>query len=179
MTERLWAGWRMAYLRQSGAAEGNEECLFCSLQKQEPSSESLVLEKYESCFAVLNAFPYTGGHAMVAPYAHTESPLDPGPEARAEILAAVERIRRALAREYGPQGFNIGANLGRAAGAGVLGHLHWHIVPRWQGDTNFMPVTASTRVIPEALPDTYARVLAALIAEEPEGVVVTGRGHGS
>jgi ATP adenylyltransferase len=177
MTERLWAGWRMAYLRgASESAGGAGDCLFCSLAGQDPSSRTLVLERYRHAFLVLNAFPYTTGHLMVAPYRHAEDLLSESMEARAEILAALERARVALAREYGPDGFNLGANLGRAAGAGVIGHLHWHLVPRWLGDTNFMPAVAGVRVIPEALPDTYARLLAALANTVPEGVTVEGRG---
>jgi ATP adenylyltransferase len=168
----------MEYLRQTGELSASgDSCLFCGLARQRPSSETLILETYATCFLVLNAFPYTSGHVMVAPFRHQESLLGGGSEERAEIQAALERVRRALSREYGPDGFNIGANLGRAAGAGVPGHVHWHVVPRWQGDTNFVPVLATTRVIPEALPETYSRLLRSLASEDPEGVAVTGRGH--
>jgi ATP adenylyltransferase len=151
--------------------------LFCGLAKREPSSESLVLETYRHCFLVVNAFPYTSGHVMVAPYGHDDTLLGEGPEARAEILAAVGRARQALTDEYKAEGFNLGANLGRVAGAGVIGHLHWHLVPRWKGDTNFAPVVANTRVMPEALADTYARLLKALGNATTDGVTLTGRGR--
>jgi ATP adenylyltransferase len=178
VVERLWAGWRIAYLRQAGEGGGDPpSCLFCDLAGLSPSAETLVLETYRHAILVLNAFPYTSGHMMVAPRVHGDSLLAGDAEARAEIPAALERARRALLAEYRPDGFNIGANLGRAAGAGIPGHLHWHLVPRWQGDTNFVPVVADTRVLPEALSDTYARLLGALAAQAEDGVTVVARGH--
>ena len=178
--DRLWAGWRMAYIREAGESEaGAPECLFCGLSGQNPSVENYVLEKYEHGFLVLNAFPYTSGHVMVAPYRHHDSLLGNGIEERAEHLAAVERVRRALTAEYRAQGFNVGVNLGRVAGAGVVGHIHWHLVPRWKGDANFMPAAAETRVMPEALPDTYRRVLKALGEVPVEGVTLKERGDGA
>jgi ATP adenylyltransferase len=178
VAERLWAGWRIAYLKGAGNEEGDgASCLFCDLAERPPSVETLVLEAYRHAILMLNAFPYTSGHLMVAPRAHGDSLLAASPEARGEIQAAVERARRALAAEYRPDGFNIGANLGRAAGAGIPGHLHWHVVPRWQGDTNFVPVLADTRVLPEALSETYARLLGALAGQPQEGLTVTARGH--
>jgi ATP adenylyltransferase len=177
MSERLWAGWRMAYLRGAGVgANTPEDCLFCGLSAQEPSPRNLILERYRHAFLVLNAFPYTSGHLMVVPYRHAEDLLSENEAARGEILAGLDRARVALTREYGPQGFNVGANLGRAAGAGVVGHLHWHLVPRWVGDTNFAPVVAEVRVIPEALPETYARLVSALAQIAPQGVTLEGRG---
>lgn len=179
MTERLWAGWRMEYLRQSGAEDAGGECLFCGLAGATPGVENLVLERYRYGLLMLNAFPYTGGHMMVAPYRHTDSLLGESAEERAEIQACVERARLALAEEYKPHGFNIGVNLGRSAGAGVVGHAHWHVVPRWTGDTNFMPVLAATRVIPEALTETYRRLAEALGRLPETGVTVQERGHGA
>ena len=178
MTERLWAGWRMAYIRsESGALPPGESCLFCALAKATPSRENYVLERYAHTFLVLNAFPYVSGHVMVAGYAHSEALLGESEAARAEALAALDRARAALLHAYRPDGFNLGANLGRAAGAGVLGHLHWHLVPRWVGDANFMPAVAETRVLPEALPDTYDRILQALEALPPQGLTVNERGR--
>lgn len=176
MAERLWAGWRMEYLRQTG--EGKETaCLFCGLAEQEPTSGNLVLERYERTFLVVNAFPYTSGHLMVAPFRHHDSLLGDGSEERSETLAALERARGALNRAFSPQGFNLGANLGRSAGAGVIGHVHWHVVPRWQGDTNFLPVLTETRVLPEALPETYRRLLEALSEVPESGIRVVRRGN--
>ncbi len=179
MSERIWAGWRMAYIHQAaGTPEGKAAgCLFCGVAGMPPSVETLVLEHYPHCFTMLNAFPYTSGHLMVAPRRHEESLLGGGPEERAEVLAAVERARRVLESEYRPDGFNLGANLGRSGGAGVLGHLHWHVVPRWTGDTNFMPTLADTRVLPEALSATYARILRAMESLPLEGLSLTGRGR--
>lgn len=176
MSDRLWAGWRMAYIREAAQDPAAAACLFCGLAEVPPSASSLVLERYRYGFLVLNAFPYTTGHLMVAPYDHAESLLGQGSEARAEVQAALERARSALQVEYRPDGFNLGANLGRAAGAGVLGHLHWHLVPRWVGDTNFVPALAEVRVIPEALPDTYRRMLGALERIPAEGITILGRG---
>lgn len=181
MNKQLWAGWRMPYIEDSKKKpEGQDQgCLFCELGTQKPGARSLILETYRSCFLVLNAFPYTSGHTMVAPFRHAGDFLGESSEARSELQAAVERARRALVSEYSPDGFNVGANLGRSAGAGVPGHLHWHVVPRWNGDTNFVPVMTQTRVIPEALPDTYSRLIRALKNEPPEGVDITGRGDGA
>ena len=187
MTDRLWAGWRMQYIRDAnrrradaaGEAGTAAPCLFCGLAGREPAVENLVLETYERSFLMLNAFPYTTGHIMVASRRHDDSLLGEGAEERSEIMAAVERARRALAAEYRPDGFNLGVNLGLPAGAGVPGHLHWHVVPRWAGDTNFMPALMETRVIPEALPDTYARLAGALSRMEAAGLRVTGRGRAS
>jgi ATP adenylyltransferase len=177
MTERLWAGWRMAYIRsESGALPPGESCLFCALAKLTPSRENYVLERYAHTFLMLNAFPYASGHVMVAGYAHTENLLGENDAVRAETLAALDRARSAINDAYRPDGFNLGANLGRIAGAGVLGHLHWHLVPRWAGDSNFMPAVAETRVLPEALPDTYDRILLALQSVPARGLTVTGRG---
>jgi len=177
MTERLWAGWRMAYIRsESGALPPGETCLFCALARLTPGPENFVLERYEHTFVMLNAFPYVSGHIMVAGYAHTEDLFGETDAVRAETLAALDRARSAIAQAYGPDGFNMGANLGRTAGAGVLGHLHWHLVPRWIGDSNFMPAVADTRVLPEALPDSYARILQALASVPARGLTVTGRG---
>jgi len=169
----------MAYIRESSETpDDGDECLFCGLAAQKPSPENLILERYENGLLVLNAFPYTTGHVMVAPYRHHDSILGEGDE-RAELLAAVDRARHALLLEYKAQGFNVGANLGRVAGAGVLGHIHWHLVPRWKGDTNFVPAVAMTRVMPEALPDTYSRLLQALEQAPTNGLRIEGRGDGS
>jgi ATP adenylyltransferase len=166
----------MDYLRQ-GAGEGAAGCFLCRVAGEVPSAENLVLEIYEHALLLLNAFPYTSGHLMVSLRRHEESLLGDGPSVRAEIPAALERARRALAAEYRPDGFNMGLNLGAAAGAGVVGHLHWHVVPRWSGDTNFMPSVADTRVLPEALGETYHRLLCALSRLPEEGVRVVERGR--
>ncbi len=114
--------------------------------------------------AMLNLYPYNVGHMMIAPRRHTSSLANLTPEESVELTEWLGRAELALRREYKPHGFNVGLNLGRAAGAGVLGHLHWHVVPRWNGDTNFMPVTANTKVLPESLDRTYERVAKSLAA---------------
>lgn len=153
----------MAYLERGERPEG---CFMCEIGAGTagPEGEAIVVWRGRHVFALLNAFPYSNGHVLVAPYAH-EAHLDllEGAVA-AELIAAAQLIVAALRRTYQPQGFNVGANLGTAAGAGFGDHLHFHIVPRWNADSNFMTTTADTRVIPEALPDTAQRVRAAVAA---------------
>ncbi|MCS6949520.1 MAG: HIT domain-containing protein [Armatimonadota bacterium] len=153
MTERLWAPWRMQYV--SSAREQPEECLFCARAKAPCSAESMVLWRGEHAFVMLNAFPYTNGHLMVAPVRHTADLNHLVDEELLEVMHLVRQGINLLHEAYHPDGFNIGVNLGRAAGAGIVDHIHWHIVPRWNGDTNFMPVLADVRVIPDSLENTY------------------------
>jgi len=156
--DRLWAGWRSDYI--SGIAHGEDGCLFCTLLAGN-DEESLILERTEHSFTVLNAFPYTSGHLMVAPVRH-ESELNGLSAAEGVALfAGLQRATRALQAVSNPDGFNVGANLGREAGAGVPGHLHFHAVPRWSGDTNFMTALAEVRVIPEDLRTTWKKLKAA------------------
>ncbi|MBM3672434.1 MAG: HIT domain-containing protein [Actinobacteria bacterium] len=158
--DRLWAGWRAEYVGSVGAEVDDSGCLFCVLAESEPD-EALVVARSDRTFAVLNAYPYTSGHLMVAPLLH-ESELDAlGPEDAASLMSMVQRACTAVKASYAPDGLNVGANLGRAAGAGVTGHLHVHVVPRWVGDTNFMTATAEARVLPEWLPTTLERLRAA------------------
>lgn len=165
--KRLWTPWRMAYLK--GSKE--KGCLFCNKIRASSRSDrkNLVLWRGERAFIVLNLYPYSNGHLMVAPYAHTGELDALDGETLKEMMLLVAQAIRALRSAMNPQGFNIGANLGRVAGAGVDDHVHLHIVPRWGGDTNFMPVLAATRMIPELLPQTYDHLLAALRAEEHGG----------
>jgi ATP adenylyltransferase len=154
--ERLWTPWRMQYV--SGSGEPSEECLFCELPKRQDDAENLLLQRGRHAFSLLNLFPYNTGHVMVAPYQHTGDLANLAPEVGAELLALTQRMVAALSAEYRPDGYNLGMNLGRVAGAGIPDHLHLHIVPRWNGDTNFMPLTADTRVLPETLRQTYDRL---------------------
>lgn len=158
--ERLWAGWRMAYIESARQDPGG--CIFCTKPAAGNDRVELVLERGRACFAMLNTFPYNTGHLMVAPYRHVDSFGDLEPEERDDLLLLLGRAEQALRREYRPDGFNMGVNLGQPAGAGVLGHLHAHLVPRWSGDTNFMTAVAEAKVMPEALDRTYERLLAAL-----------------
>ncbi len=161
----LWAGWRMPYIKKAGAkGTGSKRCLFCAKGRERPGKRNLVVARTPRVLAMLNRYPYNVGHMMVALRRHVASLADLTPEESVEVTGWLGRVEAALKREYRPHGFNIGLNLGRVAGAGVLGHLHWHIVPRWNGDTNFMPVTARTKVLPESLDRTYERVSKALAA---------------
>jgi len=157
----------MPYLK-TPKATSMTGCPFCDKFQmgREGDRANLVLWRGERAAIVMNLYPYTNGHLMVAPYTHTGELESLDGETLKEMMLLVGRGIRALRRYASPHGFNVGANLGRVAGAGVADHVHLHIVPRWNGDTNFMPVLAETRMIPELLPDTYDRLLAALLADE-------------
>jgi ATP adenylyltransferase len=163
--DTLWAAWRMGYIKKASATgAGREACLFCAKGRLRPGKRNLVVAKTPRALAILNLYPYNVGHMMIATRRHTASLADLTREESLEVAEWLGRLETALTREYRAQGFNIGVNLGRAAGAGVPGHLHWHVVPRWKGDTNFMPVTANTKVLPESLGRTYERMVRALAA---------------
>ncbi len=162
---RLWAGWRLPYLDASSAHGGGDEkgtCIFCRiLASDEPPEETYVVWRDDTSAVLLNAFPYTSGHLMVMPVRHVADLEDCSPEEAAALWQVVRDAVVAVRAAYSPEGLNVGANLGKAAGAGVPGHLHVHCVPRWSGDTNFMTALAETRVLPEALSSTLERVRAA------------------
>jgi len=154
--ERLWAGWRSEYVEGAATADG---CVFCRiLASDEAGDTTYIVRRDDHCAVVLNAYPYTSGHLMVMPVRHVgeleELDSDEATGLWRELAGAV----RAIKAGYAPDGLNVGANIGRSAGAGVPGHFHMHCVPRWNGDTNFMTTLAETRMLPEALPATYARV---------------------
>jgi ATP adenylyltransferase len=152
--ERLWAGWRADYVGGGGAAG---ECLFCRLAAL-ADDDALVVARDEGAFVVLNRYPYTSGHLMVAPLRH-ESELDAlDVDEAAALMRLTQQAAAAVKASYSPDGINVGMNLGRAAGAGIPGHLHVHVVPRWVGDTNFMTSIAEVRVVPESLPATFDRI---------------------
>jgi ATP adenylyltransferase len=156
----LWAGWRSTYIK--GASEPDPEgCLFCRLPLQE-DGESLILARGKTVFTVLNRYPYTTGHLMIAPFRHVAEPGDLDDAERSELWESLAAAQSALRVAMAPDGFNVGANLGRVAGAGVPGHFHLHLVPRWNGDTNFMTAVGSTRVLPEDLADTWDQLRAEL-----------------
>jgi len=154
----LWSPWRMDYIENHGRTD---ECVFCAVQRMEDGPENLIVARGERAFVMLNRYPYTSGHLMVIPYRHEADLTALEAATRAEIMELTSRAIRVLREVYHPQAFNVGMNLGAAAGAGIAAHLHMHIVPRWTGDTNFMSTIAQTRVLPEALEDTYRRVKAA------------------
>lgn len=158
--ERLWAGWRNTYVAGTGApGPGDDDCVFCRiLASGESEADRLVLWQGSWSLAILNAYPYTSGHLMVLPLRHVAGLDDLAPEEAIEMWAAAADGVRALKAAYRPEGINLGANIGRAAGAGVPGHFHLHVVPRWAGDTNFMTSVAEVRVLPEALPAAWERL---------------------
>ena len=155
--KRIWSPWRMKYIE---GHEGQEGCIFCSALAQPDNEENLIIKRGTLAFVILNLYPYTSGHIMVAPVAHQPSLEFLDPDSRAEMMELVSRSMEVLKEIYHPQAFNVGANIGEAAGAGEPGHVHLHIVPRWTGDTNFMSTLGGTRVLPEALEDTYKRIKA-------------------
>ena len=158
----LWTPWRYAYISAAAKHDGKSgECIFCELPKLS-DPEARIVYRGKSCYIILNSYPYTSGHVMVVPFAHLDE-LQKLPEAAAnEMMALSQKMEGVLRQAYAPDGINLGMNLGRAAGAGVAGHLHMHILPRWVGDTNFMTVTGETRVLPEALEETYKKLKKAL-----------------
>ncbi len=150
--ERLWAPWRMGYIKNFKKEKG---CLFCRVYKTKDDGKDFVLARTRRTVTLLNLYPYTNGHVMVAPARHLAAPdLLTGPE-MAELMEAVVKIKKALDRALKPEGYNIGLNIGRSAGAGFDRHLHVHVVPRWNGDTNFMPTLAATKVISQSLNALY------------------------
>jgi ATP adenylyltransferase len=158
--ERLWAGWRAEYVSSATIAEpstGAHDCLFCGLAAADPD-EALVVARTERAFAVMNAFPYTSGHLMIAPLRHEAELEDLDRDEAGALMESVQHAVVALKSAYGPDGVNIGVNIGRSAGAGVPGHVHVHVLPRWDGDTNFMTSVAETRVLPEDLRSSCERL---------------------
>jgi ATP adenylyltransferase len=170
--ERLWAPWRLDYV--TGSSENKSEpgaagaCLFCDKPEAGVDAANLILTRGRTCFVILNAFPYNNGHLMVVPYRHLSHPGDLTPEENAEMMQTVSALTRPLERVYRPDGFNIGMNVGSAAGAGIAAHLHLHVVPRWGGDTNFISVIGDVKVLPELLAQTYQKLKTALEGEAME-----------
>lgn len=188
----LWTPWRFAYITAAdsktrpgvpaslSAWPGDHQCVFCNLiasidyaiangmNAEEAEAAAGLILRGQHCFICLNAFPYTSGHVMVMPYAHLDRLALLPAETANELIELAQQTEQALERLYRPQGFNFGINLGKAAGAGVAGHLHLHAMPRWAGDTNFMTTVAESRILPEDLPTTWKRLRAAFaeLAEE-------------
>ena len=148
--EKLWAPWRMEYI----LSDKESGCVFCQ-KKQDESHHNHILEHGRHCFVIMNIYPYNSGHILVVPNRHLQELEELSTEELTAISQTIVRSCRKLKKAIHPQGFNIGLNLGRIAGAGIEQHLHWHIVPRWSGDSNFMPVLAQTKVISQHLEDTY------------------------
>src|SRR5262244_310953 len=157
----LWTPWRYQYMTQFHTNK-LPECIFCDALQRNQDAETLIVHRGKKCFVILNRYPYTSGHVMIVPYAHVADLAACEADALSEIMQLARRIEAAFHTLYKPDGMNLGINLGRAAGAGVAGHLHLHALPRWFGDTNFMTVAGETRVHPEELTTTYSRLRSAL-----------------
>jgi ATP adenylyltransferase len=157
----IWTPWRYQYMAQVLAGK-QPECIFCDAVARKDDVETLIVHRGRKSFVILNRFPYTSGHVMIVPYAHVAELNLCEPRALDEMMQLAQRVETALRANYKPDGMNLGMNLGRAAGAGVVGHLHLHVLPRWIGDSNFMTVTGETRVHPEDLKTTYERLSKAL-----------------
>jgi ATP adenylyltransferase len=155
----LWTPWRYRYIADASKDKG---CIFCDALAANDDARTLIVYRGAKNFVILNLYPYTSGHVMIVPYAHVPDVATAEPNTLAEMMRIAQRLQFALEKTYHPEGFNLGINLGRAAGAGVTGHLHMHILPRWSGDSNFMTVVGETRVEPEELSTTFERMRKAL-----------------
>ena len=153
----IWAPWRMAYIKNARKSTG---CIFCHKLRQRQDAANLILFRGTHGFVMMNLYPYNSGHLMVAPHAHVRSLEDLSAESTLDLIRLTNLSLRVLRSEVKPEGFNVGANLGRVSGAGIEAHVHLHIVPRWNGDTNFMPVLSQTKVMPEHLHATYRKLRA-------------------
>ena len=152
--ERLWAPWRMEYIR----GDKSGECIFCAAVQTGDDAAHHVVRRGERCFVMLNAFPYTSGHFMVSPYRHVGTIEDVDAAEWLDVIALAREGVAALRSAYGPDGFNLGINQGKVAGAGFDDHIHLHVVPRWEADSNFMAVTGNARVLPQTLEDTLTEL---------------------
>jgi ATP adenylyltransferase len=152
--EQMWAPWRIKYIQM----ERPEGCILCEKPKENKDSQNYILFRGDKNFVILNSYPYNPGHLMVVPYRHVANLEELTKDERQEHFELVSRSIKVLRQVFEPGGFNIGVNMGKAAGAGIDDHFHTHIVPRWQSDTNFMPVLADVKVLPEALADTYKKL---------------------
>jgi ATP adenylyltransferase len=161
MLDRLWADWRSEYVSDPNTGRTDTGCVICNLVNAPDDAEALVLERTEQTIVVMNLYPYGSGHLMVAPVRHVASYVDLDDDETVALAQAQVRALRAIDAAYSPDGANVGANLGRAGGAGVPGHLHVHVLPRWNGDTNFMTAIAETRVLPESLRTGYDKLKSA------------------
>jgi len=155
----LWTPWRYAYVSSAGKASG---CVFCDAVKEGDDSKAHIVYRGEHCFVILNAYPYTPGHVMVVPYAHLDELQKLSAAAAHEMIELSQRMETVLRELYHPDGINLGMNIGKAAGAGIAGHIHMHVLPRWVADANFLSVVGETRILPETLDVTWERISVAL-----------------
>jgi ATP adenylyltransferase len=153
--DRLWTPWRYSYIQR---ASSDDACIFCEKAAQNRDAENLIVFRGERNFILLNAYPYTSGHVMIAPYEHVATLEAAAPETLAEMMRLTRATESKLRAVYRPKGMNLGMNIGECAGAGVAGHIHMHVLPRWPGDANFMTVVGETRVLPEDLQTTYSKL---------------------
>jgi len=157
----IWTPWRYRYIAD---ASKDDRCIFCDALAANDDVGALIVLRGKKNFVILNKYPYTSGHVMVVPYAHVAELDATDPQTLAEMMRMAQRVQTALGKTYHPQGYNLGMNLGRAAGAGVTGHIHMHVLPRWAGDANFMTVVGETRMEPEDLATTFEKLRKALAA---------------
>jgi ATP adenylyltransferase len=151
----LFTPWRYAYITTADKAP---ECVFCAQAREKDDAKALIVHRGEHCFVILNTFPYTSGHVMIAPYEHLDQLQKLSSPAAQEMMLLMQKLEGILRQLYHPDGLNMGMNLGKAAGAGVAGHIHMHVLPRWVADANFVSVIGETRILPEALATTYQRI---------------------
>lgn len=149
--DHIWAPWRMKYI----LSQKPDGCIFCDKPGQTRDRENLILHRGESCFVIMNFYPYNNGHVMIVPYRHVSNLDDLTASERNDLMALLTASAEILKRAIKPDGLNIGMNLGKVAGAGIDDHLHFHIVPRWNGDTNFMPIFGNTKVLPQGLQESW------------------------
>ena len=161
--ERLWSPWRLDYVSGAAGGAAGGGCVFCAALDRAgggpPGDPPPIVARGDTCFVILNLYPYNNGHVMVVPNRHIASLAEASAAELAELMTMAQRAEAALTEAYRPHGLNLGINLGRPAGAGIPGHLHLHVVPRWDGDTNFMTVVGATRVVPETPPRTLERLV--------------------
>jgi ATP adenylyltransferase len=161
--QRLFSPWRSKYIESfSLSGETPEKCVLCTAVREEKDDEHSIVTRGAHCFVIMNLFPYNSGHALVVPYRHIAALADLTDEESQEVMSLLKRMTIALQTVSRPDGFNIGSNIGRTAGAGIDQHIHFHIVPRWNGDTNFMPVLADTKMISEDMKETLQKLRKAL-----------------
>jgi len=153
--DHIWSPWRYQFIKTAVSHSG---CVFCQIVDSTDDEENLVVHRGESNFVILNRYPYTSGHVMVIPFRHLATLEKTPAETAREMMHLTQRVERALRKLYRPEGINIGMNIGKAAGAGVAGHIHMHVLPRWVADSNFVTVVGETRVLPEELSETWRRL---------------------
>jgi ATP adenylyltransferase len=158
----IWSPWRYAYITGASGKAESGGCIFCEKLKETDDKKSLIVYRGKHCFIILNAFPYTSGHVMIVPNAHVDELQKLDATAASEMMALTQRMESVLRDLYRPDGINVGMNIGAAAGAGIAGHIHMHVLPRWIADANFMSVIGETRVLPEALEVSWERISKAL-----------------